>query len=91
MGSLAKSYMRTGFLIYKVWWPNATRFAFIFLYTGDTFIHHSFNHKHTLRPISISSQLSAQWAETLWVPSRDSNSGRPYSKPACYQLSHTAP
>ncbi len=25
------------------------------------------------------------------VPSRDSNSGLPYIKPMCYQLSHTAP
>jgi hypothetical protein len=24
----------------KVWWPYATLFAFIFLYTIDTFIHH---------------------------------------------------
>jgi hypothetical protein len=38
----------------KVGWPNATLFAFIFLYTVDTFIHHSFIH---------SSQLSAQCAE----------------------------
>jgi hypothetical protein len=37
-----------------------------FLYTVDTFIHHSFIHKHSLRPISISSQLSAQWAEPPW-------------------------
>ncbi len=50
----------------KVWWPNATLFAFIFLYTVDTFKHHSFIHKHSLRPISISSQLSAQWAEPPW-------------------------
>ncbi len=26
----------------KVWWPNATLFAFIFLYTVDPIIHHSF-------------------------------------------------
>ena len=32
----------------------------------DTFVHHSFIHKHSLRPISISSQLSAQWAEPPW-------------------------
>jgi hypothetical protein len=37
-----------------------------FLYTVDTFIHNSFIHKHSLRPISISSQLSAQWAEPPW-------------------------
>jgi hypothetical protein len=50
----------------KVWWPYATLFAFIFsLYnTVDTFI--QFIHKHSLRPISKSSQLSAQWAEPPW-------------------------
>ncbi len=34
-----------------------------FFYTKDTFIHNSFIHKHSLRLISISSQLWAQWAE----------------------------
>jgi hypothetical protein len=29
------------------------------------YIHTSFIHKHSLRPISISSQLSAQWAEPV--------------------------
>jgi hypothetical protein len=53
--------------------------------------HTSFIHKHSLRPISISSQLSARWAEPPWVPSRDSNSGLPYSKTAQYQLSQAAP
>jgi hypothetical protein len=94
MGSGSKSYMRKAFLIYeemrkyfflKVWWPNATLFAFIFLYTVDTFIHHSFIHKHSLRPISISSQLSLSGRNLHGVPSRDSNSGLPYSKPVRYR------
>ncbi len=35
--------------------------------TVDTSYNHtSFIHKHSLRPISISSQLSAQWAEPPW-------------------------
>jgi len=43
-----------------------------FFYTLDTFNHHSFIHKHSLRPISISSQLQAQWTEPPWgaEPSR---------------------
>ncbi len=49
----------------KFWWPNATLFAFIFLWYSR-YIHTSFIHKHSLRPISISSQLSAQWAEPPW-------------------------
>jgi hypothetical protein len=32
----------------------------------NRYIHTSFIHKHSLRPISIYSQLSAQWAEPLW-------------------------
>jgi hypothetical protein len=55
------------------------------------YIHTSFIHKHSRRLFSISSQLSALWAESPWVPSRDSNSGLPYSKTARNQLSHTAP
>ncbi len=39
---------------------------FVSFYTIDTFIHHSIIQKHSLRPISISSQPSAQWAETSW-------------------------
>ncbi len=56
------------FFFLKVWWPYATLFfVFICLYTLDTFTHHSFIiHKLSLRPISISSQLSAQWVEPPW-------------------------
>ncbi len=46
------------------WKSKCLIIAFIFLYTVDTFIHHSFI--HSLRPISISSQLSAQWVEPPW-------------------------
>jgi hypothetical protein len=35
--------------------------------------------------------LSAQWETPSVVPSRESNSGLPYSKPTRYQLSHAAP
>ncbi len=62
----------------KVWWPYATLFAFIYLYTIDTFIHHSFI---TIRWGPLSAQC--QWVEPPWgaVRSQDSNSGLPYSKP----------
>jgi hypothetical protein len=44
--------------------PYATLFCiYFFFYTIDTFAHQSFIHKHSLRPISVSSQLSAQWAK----------------------------
>ncbi len=64
---------------------------FIFLYKIDTFVHHSFINILAEAPISVSSQLSAQWAELHGMPSRNTNSGLPYSKPARYQLSHAAP
>ncbi len=37
----------------------------------------------------IAEQLSGR--HLPGVPSRDSNSGPPYSEPTCYQLSHAAP
>ncbi len=37
----------------------------------------------------IAKQLSGR--HLPGVPSRDSNSGPPYSEPTCYQLSHAAP
>ncbi len=51
--------LRLHLSFFKVWWPYAFLFVFIFLYnryihTGTTFIH-----KHSLWPISMSSQLSA--------------------------------
>ncbi len=36
-------------------------------------------------------RLFAQWGNLPVVPSRESNSGLPYSKPTRYQLSHAAP
>jgi hypothetical protein len=36
------------------------------LYLYNKYIHTSFIHTHPLRPISISSQLLAQWAEPPW-------------------------
>jgi hypothetical protein len=52
-------------IIFKVWWPYATLVAVIFL-LYDRYIYTSFIRKHSLRTVSISSQLSAQWAEPSW-------------------------
>jgi hypothetical protein len=76
-----------------VWWPYATLFAFIFLlynrYIHSSFDIHSQTFEHTLMPISMSPWLRGR--NLHGVPSRDSNSGLPYSKPAYYHLSHAAP
>ncbi len=81
----------------KVWWQDATLFCLFFIfYNIHTFIQsHSFNPiilRHSLRPLSISSLLVCSVGNHLpVVPSRESNSGLPYSKPTRYQLSHAAP
>jgi hypothetical protein len=62
----------------------------LFLYF--TIYIHSFNHSHTIHLSvairqSFSSYLhrcSAQWENLPVVPSRESNSGLPYSKPTLY-------
>ncbi len=59
---------------FKVWWSYATLFVFIYLYTIDTFIHHSFiNIRWGLSPYLHSCRLSG-WI-LHGVPSRDLNSG----------------
>ncbi len=75
-------------------------FLFFFLHIFITYIHsfiqsHSYNtfiHSHSLRPLSISSSLLCSVGKHLpVVPSRESNSGLPYSKLTRYQLSHATP
>jgi hypothetical protein len=67
-------------------------FLHIFLFIQySRYIHTSFIHTHSLRPISMSSQLSAQWANPPWGAETRFELGLPYSKPARYQLSHAAP
>ncbi len=61
-----------------------------------TFIQsHSYNtfiRRHPPRFLSISPhRLPAQWENLPGVPSRESNSGLPYSKPTHYHLSYIAP
>jgi hypothetical protein len=83
-------------LIIKVWWHEATLFVY-FLYF--TIYIHSFNLIHTIHlSVAIRQGLSpylhrwsAQWENLPVVPSRESNSGLPYSKPTLYQLSNAAP
>ncbi len=76
-----------------------------FFYTLYAFIHHSFVHKHSLSPISISSQLQAHWAEPPWGaeprfelgPAFEQASALPtkprctLTKPRCTLLRHAAP
>ncbi len=51
-------------LFKKVWWPFAT--LWIHFSFHNRYIRTSFIHKHSLRPNSVSSQLSTQWAESPW-------------------------
>jgi hypothetical protein len=54
----------------------------------------SSNHIHTIhspRPLSIPHRLWLSEKDVPVVPSRESNSGLPSSKPTRYQLSHAAP
>ncbi len=72
----------------KVWWHAATLF--------DLFLHLSSSHTifiYTTRrdPLLLSSLHPLGREPPPGVPSRDSNSGLPYSKPMRYNLSHTAP
>jgi hypothetical protein len=54
----------------------------IYLSLYNRYIHTSFIRKHSLRPISISSQLSAQWVEPPWGAEP-----RIELRPACLQAS----
>jgi hypothetical protein len=80
----------------NVWWQDATLFVYFsyFITCSHSFIQsHSYNtfiHRHSLRPLSISSSLICSVGKHL-VASRESNSGLPYSKLTRYQLSHAAP
>ncbi len=80
-----------GTVYLKVWWHDATLFVFfIIFYYIHTYIHsfiqsHSFNtfiHRHSRRPLSISSSLVCSVGKHLpVVPRQESNSSLPYSKP----------
>ncbi len=59
----------------------------------DTFIPTSFIHKHSLRPVSKSSQLSAQWAEPPWGAEQRFKLGPALQQASALpiELSHAAP
>ncbi len=69
-------------------------FALIFLlynrYIHTSFIHSFINICWGPSPYLHSCRLSDLWANLHGVPSRDSNSSLPFSKPAHYQLCHAA-
>ncbi len=73
-------FSRLVLLLYRVcisWGISLKISIYIFFLLYNRYIYTSFIHKYSLRPFSISSQLSAQWAEPPWgaMPSRDPNSG----------------
>ncbi len=75
----------------KVWWPYATLFVyFYYSVTIHTFIQ-SFTHNIRWGPSPYLHSCRLSGRNLPGVPSRDSNSGLPYSKPAHYQLSCAAP
>jgi hypothetical protein len=56
---------------------------------SHSYNYNTFFHLHSPRPLSISSLHLCSVGKNLpVVPSRESNSGLPYSKPTRYQLSH---
>jgi hypothetical protein len=69
-------------------------FSYFITYIHSFIQSHSYNtfiHRHSLRPLSISSSLVCSVGKNLpVVPSRELNSDLPYSKPTRYQLSHAA-
>jgi hypothetical protein len=76
----------------KVWWHEAT------LYYYYTFIQiHSYTFMHTVTFAEFRSSFFIAASSgrgppvSTGMPSRDSNSGPPYSSPTRYQLSHAAP
>ncbi len=81
----------------KVWWHNATLFClFVFItYSTDihsiTFIQFTYPSPFAGASLHLLIALKAQWESLPVVPSRESNSGLPYSKPTRYQLSRAAP
>jgi hypothetical protein len=80
----------------NIWWQDATLFLFIFFYSIHTCVHLiTFIQYIYPSPFAeaslhflIACMLSGKHLHV--VPSRESNSALPYSKPTRYQLSHTS-
>jgi hypothetical protein len=68
-------------------------FIFIFFYYIQTFIQSQYIHPSAFAEASLHILIACLLSgEDLPVmPSRESNSGLPYSKPTCCQLSHATP
>ncbi len=73
------------FFFFQVWWHAAT--LLIYFYINRAVMQYLYillaEYHSCLHPLGRGPPLG--------VPSRDSNSGLPYSKPTRYNLSHTAP
>ncbi len=77
--------IKVKFPLYKVWWQYAILFAIIFL-LFNSYIHTSFNHSQTFAEVHlhIFTTVGSVGGTSMGLPSRDSKSGLPYSKPAHY-------
>ena len=64
---------------------------FIFYTYIHSFNHNSFIRLHSLKPLHFFIACMLSGEDLPVVPSRESNSGLPYSKPTRCQLSHAAP
>ncbi len=79
------------FFFLKVWWQYATLFVYFSYFL--TYILSS-NHIHTIhspRPLHLLIACKLSGTDLPVVPSRESNSGLPSSKPTRYQLCNAAP
>jgi hypothetical protein len=78
----------------KVWWQDATLFVyfsyFITYIHSITFIHYIYPSPFAEASLHFLIACKLSGKNLPVVPSRESNSGLPYSKPTCYQLSHAA-
>ncbi len=76
----------------KVWWHYATLFVIYYFWQSFTQYNHTFIHPSSFAVFLYPHRFFAQQENNLHgLPSRESNSGLPYSKPTHYQRSHAAP
>jgi hypothetical protein len=77
----------------KVWWQDATLFIYFDFYNIHTFIQSQYIHPSPFAEASLHIFIAFVLSgENFPVgPSRESNSGLPFSKPTRCQLSHAAP
>ncbi len=78
----------------KVWWQDATLFClFSYFFNIHTFIQSQYIHPLPFAEASLHFFIACMLSgdNLPVVPSRESNSGLPYSKPTRCKLSHAAP